>query len=292
MFRLHILHRTVYRYAAPVQFGRHRLVLRPREGHDLRIVTMDLAIHPGHRVTWARDVHGNSLALVDFEGRADQLEILNDVTIERHKPVSATRLPQPTVINWPVQYPAEELTIVNAYRALSFPDEAAPVQSWLQERLPRRGDDAHGMLLDLCVLLHRTISYRRRTEKGVQSPLQTIEAASGSCRDMATLMMDAARLLGVASRFASGYLHGSASQAGRASTHAWTELYLPALGWRGFDPTIGAETGLQHIATGVSQHPRGVMPVSGSYSGPGALLGMEVEVTTRELTESAVTQGL
>ena len=283
MFRLHIRHRTTYRYGAAVEFGRHRLVLRPREGHDLRILSMELTIEPAHRLTWARDVHGNSLALVDFESPAARLDLINEVTIERHRPFPAKIVHQP--ITWPVQYPAEELAIVNAYRALSFPDEAAQVQSWLQQRLPRRSDDAEGTLLDLCGLLHQTIGYRRRSEKGVQSPLQTIQGASGSCRDMATLMMDAARLLGIASRFASGYLHGSASLAGRASTHAWTEVYLPSLGWRGFDPTIGTETGLQHIATGVSQHPRGVMPVSGTYSGPsGSFLGMDVEVTTRDET--------
>jgi transglutaminase-like putative cysteine protease len=147
------------------------------------------------------------------------------------------------------------------------------------------------MLLQLCARVHECIGYQQRSEKGVQSPVQTLRSARGSCRDMATLMMDAARLLGVASRFASGYLHGSASLAGRASTHAWTEIYLPTLGWRGFDPTTGMEVGLQHIATGVSQHPRGVMPISGTYSGlGGSFLGMEVDVTTREkaLGESGV----
>ena len=68
MSSLAIRHRTIYRYAEPVRFGRHRLVLRPREGHDLRIISMHLTIAPEHRLTWARDVHGNSLALVDFDG--------------------------------------------------------------------------------------------------------------------------------------------------------------------------------------------------------------------------------
>jgi transglutaminase-like putative cysteine protease len=144
------------------------------------------------------------------------------------------------------------------------------------------------MLVQLCALLHQSIQYQRRSAKGVQTPLQTLHGATGSCRDMATAMMDAARLLGLASRFASGYLHGSASMAGRASTHAWTEVYLPTLGWRGFDPTTGKETGLQHIATGVSQHPRGVMPLSGTFDGPsGAFLGMDVEVMTQEVAPAA-----
>ena len=288
MSSLVIRHRTVYRYAAPVRFGRHRLVLRPREGHDQRIISMQLTIEPEHRLTWARDVHGNSLALVDFEAEANRLEIVNDVVIERQTPFPGKELHKPNFVAWPVQYPVEEQAVVNAYRALSFPDEATAVLQWLDERLPRRSDDSEGMLLELCGKVHQHVAYQHRSEKGVQSPVQTLRNGKGSCRDMATLMMDAARLLGIASRFASGYLHGSASLAGRASTHAWTEIYLPTLGWRGFDPTIGREIGLQHIATGVSQHPRGVMPVSGTYDGPaGSFLGMDVEVLTRETGDRA-----
>ena len=82
---------------------------------------------------------------------------------------------------------------------------------------------------------------------------------------MATLMMEAGRVLGIAMRFASGYLDCAASVAGRASTHAWIEAYLPGLGWRGFDPTLGEPSSLKHIVVGVSSHPRGVMPISGMF---------------------------
>ena len=143
-------------------------------------------------------------------------------------------------------------------------------------------------MVDLCGRVHSAIAYRRRFERGVQTPRDTLRAASGSCRDMATLMMDAARVLGVASRFASGYEHSSATRAGRASTHAWTECYLPGLGWRGFDPTSGKAIGIQHIAAGVSQHPRGVMPVTGSFVGRRSLFqSLEVGVQTREIGGTA-----
>ena len=101
----------------------------------------------------------------------------------------------------------------------------------------------------------------------MQSPAETLALGSGSCRDMATLMMDAARSLGFAARFASGYLDCPASEAGRASMHAWAEIYLPTLGWRGYDPTLGEPTSLKHLVVGVSNHPRGVMPVSGMFTG-------------------------
>jgi transglutaminase-like putative cysteine protease len=284
VLRLKIRHRTSYRYAEPVEFGRHRLVLRPREGHDLRIEDMRLTIEPAHAMTWTRDVYGNSLALVDFASPAERLEIVNDVTVERVEPFPHKHFHEPWLVPWPVPYAVEESPVIDGYRRMSFPDDAATLQRWLDEVLPRRAHDAEGMLLALCECVHAKVAYRRRVERGVQTPRQTLEAASGSCRDMATLMMDAARALGIASRFASGYSHGAASIAGHASTHAWTECYLPNLGWRGFDPTAGTATGLAHVATGVSQHPRGVMPVTGSFVGARTLfLSMTVDVETREL---------
>lgn len=284
MLRLEVRHRTVYTYSEPVAFGQHRLVLRPREGHDLRIVDMLVQIEPAHEITWIRDVYGNSIALVDFTALAKRLEIASDVTVERVEPFPEKHFHEPWLVAWPVAYAVEEQPVIDAYRRLSFPDDAARLEKWLDETLPRRAADAEGMLLDLCSRVHASVAYRRRGEKGVQTPRATLETASGSCRDLATLLMDAARVLGVASRFASGYAHGAASLAGHASTHAWTECYLPGLGWRGFDPTSGKATGLQHVATGVSQHPRGVMPVSGSFVGARQLfLAMQVEVQTREL---------
>jgi transglutaminase-like putative cysteine protease len=125
--------------------------------------------------------------------------------------------------------------------------------------------------------------------KGVQNPAKTLELASGSCRDMATLMMDAARVLGIAARFASGYLDCPASEAGRASMRAWTEFYLPALGWRGYDPTIGEPTSLKHVTTGVSNHPRGVMPVSGMFVGASSdYRELVVQVTTEKLPNPTI----
>jgi transglutaminase-like putative cysteine protease len=292
VLRLHIYHRTAYSYSQPVTFGQHRLVLRPREGHDLRIVDMHVQIEPAHEVTWVRDVYGNSLALVDFAVPAERLEIVNDVTVERVEPFPEKHFHEPWLVAWPPPYAIEELPVIDAYRHLSFPDDAGELQKWLDATLARRAADAEGMLLDLCGRVHATVAYRRRAEKGVQTPRQTLESASGSCRDMATLLMEAARVLGIASRFASGYVHGAASLAGHASTHAWTECYLPGLGWRGFDPTSGKAIGLQHVATGVSQHPRGVMPVSGSFVGARNLFhSMNVDVQTRELGGGETARG-
>lgn len=288
MLRLRIQHHTRYEYERPVTFGRHRLVLRPREGHDLRIEDMQLRIEPAHALLWVRDVFGNSIALVDFLAPSDLLDFSMDAVVQRITPFPARELHEPWRVPYPVSYDPMEDPVIAAYLAPSFPNDAAFLRDWLKPAIQADSKDAEGTLLALCTKIHEGIGYQSRSEKGVQNPAKTLQLASGSCRDMATLMMDAARLLGIAARFASGYLHGTASMAGHASTHAWTEVYLPNLGWRGFDPTVGQPVSLRHIVTGVSNHPRGVMPVSGVFSGTRAdCRVMDVTVKTEVLTEEA-----
>jgi transglutaminase-like putative cysteine protease len=290
--RLKIEHITTYTYRKPVALHRHRLVLRPREGHDLRVEHMHLQLTPTYHVQWVRDVFGNSIALVDWLEPADTLRIVNDVVVERLAPFPACGLHEPWVVPFPPRYDPVETAVVAAYTEPSFPGDVPALKAWLDIEPVTNPLDAEGTILALCRRVFAAVRYRRRMEKGVQTPAETLAVASGSCRDMATLLMDAARIAGVAARFASGYLHGSASQAGQASMHAWAEVYLPTLGWRAFDPTIGDVTSMHHIVTGVSTHPRGVMPVSGSFSGGSAdYVGLTATVTTRVLEMEAPGQG-
>lgn len=282
MSTLRIEHQTVYRYGRPIEFGRHRLVLRPREGHDLHVIKMTLDIVPKHRLVWSRDVFGNSVALVDFKEDSDRLEFRSEVFVQRTLPFEAEEPHARLKIPYPVEYDSLEKVVTCAYQMFSFPDDALTLYKWLGEALPQRdAGDAESVVAALNVVVHKLITYQRRSERGVQSPAQTLALGSGSCRDMATLLMDAARALGFATRFASGYLDCAASVAGRASTHAWIEIYFPFVGWRGFDPTLGEPTSLKHVTTGVSNHPRGVMPISGHFNGNSAdYQGMTVAVTT------------
>lgn len=294
--RLRVEHRTIYRYHQKVRFGRHRLVLRPREGHDLRLERMALAIEPAHHLVWVRDVFGNSIALVDFFDAADTLTIVNDVVVERLAPFPSRHLHEPWRVAFPPVYDPLEEGVTSAYRAASFPEDSQHLRKWLEGAFSPDPNDGEGTMLALSHLVHRSIAYRRRYDKGVQTPVQTLERGNGTCRDMATLTMEAARALGVAARFASGYLHGTSAMAGTAATHAWAEAYVPTLGWRGFNPTLGAETSLRHIVTGVSTHPRGVMPVSGSFIGASTdYMSLHAAVKTTELTvapDTAVPQPL
>lgn len=284
--RLRIEHVTTYAYRRLVTLHRHRLVLRPREGHDLRVERMQLTLAPANQLQWVRDVFGNSIALVDWLEPAETLRISSDVVVERLSPFPARTLHEPWHVPFPPRYDELESAIVAVYCEPTYATDTLIVQEWLRGAPDGDPHDAEGTVLALCRRVFATVRYVRRMEKGVQTPAQTLALGSGSCRDMATLLMEAARLSGVAARFASGYLHGQASLTGRASTHAWVELYLPTLGWRGFDPTTGETTTANHIVTGVSTHPRGVMPVSGTFTGaPADCIGLDVTVTTAVLRE-------
>lgn len=288
MSLLEIHHETVYEYRRPVQFGPHRLVLRPREGHDIRVERMELLLEPEGELIWSRDVFGNSVATAWFEQSAERLRILNRVTLRQSLPFPATNEPAVPKIEYPVQYSELDAVVASAYRVAIFPDDVAAVTKWLEGAVqPAARSDALALAHEVTRSVRASIDYARRETKGVQSPAETLALRSGSCRDMATLLLEAWRVLGFATRFASGYLDCAASEAARASTHAWAEVYLPTVGWTGFDPTSGAMTGGKHVVTGVSNHPRGVMPVTGAFYGdPEDYVTMNVAVQTRRVPES------
>lgn len=276
---LRITHETLYQYHRPIRFGPHRLVLRPREGHDLQVERMILTIEPAFSLEWCRDVFGNSVALVEFLEEATELRILSQVDIRRGEmPRLAER--SSIVVSYPLVYDQLETTVAGAYLVSIYPEETAAVAAWANSAIASA--DATNVVSIVSALneaVKQQIRYNRREERGVQSPLETLSRGTGSCRDMATLLMEGCRALGIAARFSSGYLDCAASLAGNASTHAWAEAYLAGRGWTGFDPTLGEQTSGRHIAIGLSNHPRGVMPISGRFYGTSAdYIGMKVAV--------------
>lgn len=280
---LRIRHSTVYDYSEPVELGPHRLVLRPREGHDVRVDSFALHVEPHARIHWIRDIFGNSVALVsDFAEPARRLAITSEAMLWLGPAKPAPALGDASI--WPVVYDPLEAAVIEAYRLPMFPDDRAAIQTWLSTSNPAEPDDSPMTIDRLVRRIHREISYARREEKGVLTPGQTLALRTGSCRDMATLFLEAGRALGFAMRFASGYLECEASREGKATTHAWVEAYLPGLGWRGYDATSGSATTDRHIVAGVSNHPRGVMPVSGRYQAE--------EGTTGTLTAGVFTERL
>ncbi|MES1262392.1 MAG: transglutaminase family protein, partial [Acidobacteriota bacterium] len=215
--KLHIVHETLYTYHQPVHFGQHRLVLRPREGHDLHVESMRLTIEPAFELVWGRDVFGNSVATVEFLEAAQELRILSEVEVVRSSP-----FPRPARLaaanSWPAVYDPLEKIMAAAYQQSVYPSDVPAVQRWLSEARLTAPASVEAAILSLNTYIHRNFAYKRRQETGVQSPAETIALRAGSCRDLATLLLEAARALGVAARFASGYLECRAAELGEAST--------------------------------------------------------------------------
>lgn len=269
MQRLRITHLTEYFFAAPVTLNLHRLLLRPREGHDVRIESSKLTISPAYHIKWQRDVFDNSLALVNFQERSNKLTIASEVVIQHYSPEPYDFLLETYAVDYPFCYALGDQIDLAAFQKLIYVNNQHIINDWLYG-LGLQGMQTFALLVKLNQTISRQFRYQTREEPGVQSPVQTLAQCSGSCRDYATLFIEACRCLGFASRFVSGYLHAPATEAGNATTHAWVEIYLPGTGWKGFDPTSGEVTGNRHIAVAVARDPESVPPVSGSFIGSDA----------------------
>ena len=268
MQRYKILHRTYYNYPAAVQLGPHTLRLRPREGHELRIESSALEINPPASLRWRRDVEDNSVALASFEAPTRQLKIESEVIIQQYNVAPLDFLVADYAIHYPFIYQPEDRAVLSPYIEIAGHGPSAPLTQWLAA-IWQAGEpiQTYALLQRLSEHIQQTLSYQRREEPGVQTPEQTLALGSGSCRDYACLFIEAARYLGLAARFVSGYLHVPPSSVNYGATHAWAEVFLPGPGWKGFDPTTGELVGSDHIPVAVARLPEAVPPVAGSFTG-------------------------
>lgn len=279
MRRIKIKHVTRYEYSRPVKLLTHKLHIRPREGHDIRIETSQLGISPDFTIQWQRDIYGNSVALVAFSRDDRTLNIASEVIVQHYEDQPLQFLVSESASRFPFYYDAMEQVDLFPYQTAVFPQESPAVREWLTA-IHRPGTKI--FTADLLDNLNRKIAndfdYVVREQPGVQTPLETIRLLSGSCRDFSTLFIEACRALGLASRFVSGYLFQGASGEQHQATHAWSEVYLPGAGWRGFDSTSGNRVGGDHIAVAHHRHPEAIPPVSGSFLGHLENPNMSVEV--------------
>jgi hypothetical protein len=249
------------------------MLLRPRESHGLRILSSTLAITPDANLRWHRDALDNSVAIASFSGECSYLRIESRVVVEQQSGDSPLDfLLADFAVMYPFGYHDAEAAILSPFLTSIWPDDRAHLESWLAGLGLQAGAIETFVLLDrMNRTIHESFRYAMREEFGVQSPAQTLTLGAGSCRDFATLLMEACRHLGLASRFVSGYLHVASDGSVPGATHAWAEVYLPGAGWRGFDPTLGTLAGADHIAVAVAHHPEHVAPVAGSFVGTAGL---------------------
>lgn len=288
MTTLRINHRTTYTYDGPVTFGVHHLRIRPRDGHDMRILDSALSVTPAAEVHWAFDTFGNSVARLTFHEKADRLVIASDLLLRRYGLDDPEARIERYAGPWPFAYEPEEAFDLSPLLHIHSPQDQPVLRRWLAEQLPELPDASFQVLDLLSSRIHECFAYRRREESGVQSPSETMAAGSGTCRDFAYFFMEAARSLGFAARFVTGYLydpaeaeeHNSDSLSGGGATHAWADIFVPGAGWIEFDPTNQIIAGRNLVRVAATRTPQQAMPVSGSYhNGDATFLSMEVEVS-------------
>lgn len=281
--RLLVEHQTRYRYREPVTFNEHRLMLKPQESHDLAILDFSLTLEPLARVSWHHDVFGNSVAIARIGEPAAELQLFSRVLI-KHRGNDSLQIPiAPHARFLPVRYDQEELADLAPTGRVHYEGSRADISAWLDPFLTAGGGDTWEVLTSINDAIRRRFEYRVRLEEGIQTPRETLARGSGTCRDFALLLMESARVLGLAARFVSGYVHDPRNDGGihgAGHTHAWAQIYVPGPGWVEFDPTNGLVNSDQLIRVAVARDPSQAIPVQGSFSGPdGAALDMSVNVT-------------
>jgi len=319
--RLAIEHRTVYRYERRVRLGPQEVRLRPAPHCRTPILAYSLRVTPeDHFVNWQQDPFGNHVARFVFPEPTRELT------------VSVSLVADMTVINpfdffvddsareWPFSYDpslAHDLT-----PCLTLDDGGPLLDGWV-ENVPRTPIGVINFLVDLNRRVRDDVSYSVRMDPGVQTPDETLAHALGSCRDSAWLLVQILRRLGIAARFASGYLvqlkqdvdeqarpsekaltsgDGDAAEGKALSPdggnpgpagpkadvtdlHAWAEAYIPGAGWVGLDPTSGLLTGEGHIPLACTSLPAAAMPITGTMEPTGTTL--EYSNVVRRVHEDA-----
>ena len=284
--RLTVKHATLYRYRRPVRFGEHRLMFRPRDSPDLRLVSTALTISPVAKVRWLHDVFGNSIAIATFEAAAEALSLESEIVVENFAPEEAEFPIEPYARSVPFSYASEEFPDLGRTIERHYPDPDHSVHDWARGFLAGTGpSETRALLVDMTKAVKARFEYKTRPND-LQSPAETLARGDGTCRDFALLMMEAVRSLGMAARFVSGYLYDPALDGaesgvvGAGQTHAWVQVYLPGAGWVEFDPTNGLVGGPNLIRVAVARDPSQAIPVEGTYSGAAEdFIDMSVEVT-------------
>jgi transglutaminase-like putative cysteine protease len=289
---LTIHHKTEYRYAHPVAFGEHRIMLRPRDGHDLRVLSNNLEISPQPMsLRWIHDVFGNSVAIATFDERADLLSFVNTATVEHNPAEEYTLTPDEAAYFYPFVYDDEEFPDLVQFITPQYGDPQGELSAWARNFLDAEGPTpTFKILSEMTHGIREAFTYRKRHEQGTQHPLDTLQLKSGTCRDYALFMIEALRRLGIAARFVSGYLfipgdskHG---YVGGGSTHAWVQVYLPSAGWIEFDPTNGIIGTRDLVRVAVARDPRQAVPLHGFYLGSAdAFIGMDVNINVVSVGE-------
>ena len=261
-------------------------MFRPRDSHDLRVLDAKLTLSPPGEVRWIHDVFSNSIALITFEDAAEELRFESEIEIDHYGLNDPEWMLREYAVGYPFRYDNEQIVDLMPTLQCHYPDPEGALRAWAVRFLePGEHTNTQGLLICMTQAIKEQFRYQERAILGTQTPTETLHLGSGTCRDFALFMIEAARSLGLAARFVSGYLYdpamdgGGEAMTGAGATHAWVQVYLPGAGWVEYDPTNGLIGGTNLIRVAVARDPKQAIPLQGSYSGAASdFLGMEVEV--------------
>ena len=289
MTLLSVRHETVYRYARPVKFGDHRMLVRPRDSMEQVLESFGLAIEPRPTsLRWIHDVFSNGIAIASFDEPAEELRIVASMVLNHMPELTPAFEMETRAKNFPFDYGDVDAVDLAPNLRRQYPAETE-VDDWAKRFLNPRGVTGTGHLLATMTMgIKESFTYLGRPDPGTQRPSQTLSSRAGTCRDFALLMIEAVRSLGLAARFVTGYLYSPARDGnyrGGGATHAWCQVYLPGAGWVEFDPTNGIIGTRDLIRVGVAREPRQAIPISGTFVGKkDDYLGMDVAVIVERVT--------
>jgi uncharacterized protein (DUF2126 family)/transglutaminase-like putative cysteine protease len=280
-------HVTRYRYDRAIGLGPQTIRLRPAPHSRAKILAYSLTIEPGeHFINWQQDPQANWLARVVFPEKIDHFTVAVDLTVEMNVINPFDFFLEPQAEEFPFTYDADLKAELEPYL------QTAPLGKQFDAylaKIPRDKKHTTNFIFDLNAALSREIGYTIRMEPGIQTPEDTLTKKSGSCRDSAWLLVQLLRHLGLAARFASGYLiqlkpdvksldGPSGTDVDFTDLHAWCEVYLPGAGWVGLDPTSGLFAGEGHIPLACAASPTQAAPISGAVEAAEVLFDFDMTV--------------
>ena len=269
-----ITHHTEYTYDKPVNMAPHVFRLRPAPHSRTPIKSYSLNIHPKeHFINWQQDPFGNYLARVVFPEKTTKFWFTVDVVAEMTVINPFDFFLEPDAETIPFAYDEQLKQDLLPY--LQTEAVSDKFQKVIDALAPKEDIATVDFLVSVNQHICDLVDYQIRMEQGVQSVDETLEKASGSCRDSSWLLVQLFRNLGIAARFVSGYLvqltadeksldGPSGPENDFTDLHAWCEVYVPGAGWIGLDPTSGLFAGEGHIPLACTPEPSSAAPVTGA----------------------------
>jgi transglutaminase-like putative cysteine protease len=294
---LTIRHVTVYHYKQPVAFGEHRMMLRPRDDEDQKVLESVLEITPEpSQLSWTRDIFGNHVATARFADRASELRFESTIRLD-HTPGGFHEADiEDFARTYPFAYGAEDRK--GLARFIASLSQHPRLNHWAVKFLRKDGSaDTRDLLVEMTQTIKQTFRHLARYEKGIQHPVRTLKLGSGSCRDLAVLMIAALRSLEIAARFVSGYLHlaDDEDRVTGGNTHAWVQVYVPGPGWVDFDPSSGLVGNQKLVRVAVVHKPCEAIPLQGTWIGTASdhlAMKVAVKVTAANARAGRVSAGM